>query len=268
MYLADYHVHSLCSEDGTASMARMAAAAADAGLSEVCFTDHLDILPWGPYVPPEDFPAGKLAAAYDRAVEEAGGRLRVRLGLELGEMAADFALADRYMDQAPPLDFVIGSLHVMSERFGRLGFTQAARAAEHWDAVIGDYLAEELAQVAWGRFSVIGHLTLPLRYAAEGLGLDVSFAGHMDAVAQVLRLAVEKGVGIELNTNRGGMPLPGPDVLKLYRELGGEIVTLGSDAHRPEHIGLGLREGRALLCACGFSYFCTYEKMQPIFHKL
>lgn len=268
MYLADYHVHSDCSKDATLPMADMALAAARAGLDEVCFTDHLDMLPWGPCALPADFDSAPLTGAYRKALERAGDRLTIRLGLELGEMAADFAQADRYLDQAPPLDFIIGSLHVMSPRFGRLGFTQVDQVAEHWDAVIEDYLAELMEHVAWGRFSVIGHLTLPLRYAVEGWGMDVSFRGHMDSVEQVLRRAIEKGIGIECNTNRGHMPLPGPDILGLYRELGGEIVTLGSDAHRDYQVGKGVAQGQELLRQCGFSYFCTYEKMRPIFHKL
>ena len=268
MYLADYHVHSLCSEDGTAPMWKMAAAARAAGLDEVCFTDHLDILPWGGRAPDRDFDSAPLLAAWREARQTAGEGLTLRLGLELGEMVVDFDLADRYLRQAPPLDFIIGSLHVMSPAFGRLSLTEVDRRAGEWDRVIEDYLEELLEHVRWGRFSVVGHLTLPLRYAVEWHGMDVSFAGHMDSVEQVLRAVVEQGVGIELNTNRGRMPLPGPEILKLYRSLGGEIVTLGSDAHRPEHIALGIREGQELLRTCGFTRFCTFAQMKPVFHKL
>ena len=194
MYLADYHIHSDCSGDGTASMADMAAAAVAAGLREVCFTDHLDVPRAGEQPYPLD--------------------------------------TQRLLEQLPPLDFIIGSRHLLHRRFGPLrGFTQVDRVADRWDEAIEDYLAELLAQVRWGRFSVLGHLTLPLRYAVERFGMEVSFAGHMDSVEQ-------------------------------------EIIALGSDAHRPQHVGLGIREGRQLLQACGFSYVCTFEKMQPIFHKL
>ncbi len=267
MYPIDYHLHSDCSGDGTASMADMAAAAVGAGLGEICFTDHLDVVLPGEAPAPFD-PAG-LAAAHRLAVERWGERVTIRLGLELGEMVADFAEADRLLALAPPVDFVIGSRHLMNRRFGCLrGFTQVDRVAGRWDEVIEDYLTELLAHVKWGHFSVVGHLTLPLRYAVERHGMDVSFAGHMDSVEQVLRAVVERGIGIECNTNRGHMPLPGEEILRMYRRLGGEIITLGSDAHRPGHVGLGIREGMELLRACGFAYVCTYEKMKPIFHKL
>ena len=76
------------------------------------------------------------------------------------------------------------------------------------------------------------------------------------------------GLGIELNSNRGNAPLPGEKWLKIYRELGGEIVTLGSDAHRPQHIACAMEERQELLKACGFGAFCTFDAGQPVFHRL
>ena len=268
MYTADFHTHSLCSPDAGDTMADMAAAAVAAGLDEICFTDHVDLLGWGDYVPGPQFDWSPLEEEVRRARERWGDRIRIRLGAELGELCTDFALAGRYQENMPPVDFLIGSLHVMSERFGRLDFTNIHLVNDRFDQVIEDYLAQQLEQVAWGRFSVVGHLTLPLRYANERHHLNRSFAGHMDGVEQVLRAVVEKGLGIECNTNRGGMFLPDGEILRLYRRLGGEIVTLGSDAHRPEHVGLGIREGQELLRACGFRYFCTFEQRNPVFHPL
>ena len=79
---------------------------------------------------------------------------------------------------------------------------------------------------------------------------------------------VQSGLGIELNTNHGHQPLPDVKWLRLYRRLGGEIITLGSDAHRPEGVGCVIRERQELLRQCGFTRFCTFEKMQPVWHEL
>lgn len=95
---------------------------------------------------------------------------------------------------------------------------------------------------------MLGHLTLPLRYINEHHGEHMTFRRHMDRVEEVLRTVIPKGVGIECNTNRGNEPLPGPEILRLYRRLGGEIVTLGSDAHRPGDVGCS--SGSARSC-CG-----------------
>lgn len=268
MYLADYHVHSACSPDCSFSMEEMAAAAVEHGVDEICFTDHVDMVRWGGGPAAEKYDWDALTAAYDRVQAVWGDRLKIRLGAELGEMAADFALAERYLDAAPPLDFIIGSLHLMSPRFQRLDFVHVAQVGEQWDQIVTDYLEELLHHVAWGRFSVVGHLTLPLRYAVERSGMDVSFQGHMDEVEQVLRAVVERGLGIECNTNRGHTPLPDREILTMYRRLGGEIITLGSDAHRDYQVGKAVAQCQELLRQCGFDYFCTYEKMKPIFHKL
>ena len=133
---------------------------------------------------------------------------------------------------------------------------------------LADYLALELETARLGRFSVLGHLTLPLRYMNEHHGMHMSFDGFEDEVAQILRAVVEGGRGIECNVNRGSTPLPDAKWLKLYRSLGGEIVTVGTDAHTPEYVGVRVRETQELLQGCGFRYVCTFEKRKPVFHKI
>lgn len=261
-------MHSRRSPDGMYALTEMAAAAAAAGLDEICLTDHVDLRPWRAYVPPEHFPWRELEEEVREARAQWGDRIAIRLGAEMGEMVTDLPKAEVYWRDRPALDFVIGSLHVMGERFGYLDFTHIDQVAERYDEVIEDYLAQQLRHIAWGRFSVLGHLTLPLRYANERFHMGVTFDRHMDGVEAVLRALVERGIGLECNTNRGHGPLPGAEILTLYRQLGGEIVTLGSDAHRPEHVGLGIREGQELLRSCGFRYCCTFREMEPVFHPL
>ena len=86
----------------------------------------------------------------------------------------------------------------------------------------------ELAK--WGRFSVLGHLTLPLRYMNENLGEHMTFNAHMAQVADIFRTIIPKGLGIECNTNRGNTPLPDGGILRLYREMGGEVITTPTPA--------------------------------------
>ncbi len=128
---------------------------------------------------------------------------------------------------------------------------------------------EDVLRLArWGRFSVLGHLTLPLRYMNENLGEQMTFDGHYDQCREIFRALIESGCGIECNTNRGNVPLPDAPLLKLYRETGGEIITIGSDAHSAEYVGCRVRETQALLRTCGFRYFCTFEGGKPTFRKL
>ena len=188
---------------------------------------------------------------------------------KLGEAMRDFAYADELLSRLPELDFVIGSQHQLSEKYdwNDLYFMPEATEQEAREQ-IADYLTLVLETAKWGKFSVLGHLTLPLRYMNENHGMHMSFDGFEDEVAQVFRALIENGCGIECNVNRGNTPLPDAKWLRLYHELGGEIITIGTDAHTPEFVGMRARETQELLKSCGLNYVCTFEKKKPVFHKI
>ncbi len=270
MYLADYHTHSRISPDAGSSMEEMARAAIAAGLQEICFTDHIEIIDWNTgKLRTKPFDWAALQQEFRTAQAALGDRIRLRLGLELGEAPWNFAETEKMMAPAPELDFLIGSVHSLSAdyQWQDLYFAASDDPAE-CRRQIADYLGLVLELTRWGQFSVLGHLTLPLRYMNENRGLSMSFDGFESEVAEIFRTLIANGCGIELNTNRGHDPLPGPKWLRLYRQLGGEIITLGSDAHRPEHVGCVIRQRQELLKECGFTHFCTFEKRKPIFHTL
>ena len=120
MYLADYHTHSRISPDAGRSMTEMAEAAIAAGLDEICFTDHMEPVEWGVTTPRESFPWEDLSAEFAAAQAAVGDRIRLRLGIELGDAPWALENTERLLSQAPPLDFVIGSVHMLSERYGGL----------------------------------------------------------------------------------------------------------------------------------------------------
>lgn len=269
MYLADYHTHSRISPDAGASMTAMAEAALAAGMNELCFTDHVDPLVWGgtDLGPAYDWAA--LAAEFAAARAAVGDRLTLRLGIELGDAPWSFAHTAELLSGAPELDFIIGSIHRLSMAFGGTdlyyfdpGDERAARRG------IGDYLEQLQKLAAWDGYDVLGHLTLPLRYFNENLGFRLTFAGFETEVEDILRTLIQGGRGIELNVNRGNTPLPDAEFLRMYRRLGGERITLGTDAHDPGYAGGFIREGQRLLRECGFTRFCTFERRAPVWHEL
>lgn len=269
MYLADYHTHSRVSPDAAFSMADMAAAAAAAGLDEICFTDHFEPVEWGTDCPRQTFDWAALTAEYADVTNRLGGSIGLKLGLELGDAPMDFANTERLMAEAPELDFVIGSEHMLSGRYHWQDLSIVQEDSESdCRAEIADYLEQVLRMAVWGKFNVLGHLTLPLRYMNEKRGFHATFDGFEAEVSDIFRALIQNGCGIEVNTNRGNTPLPDEKWLRLYRSLGGEIVTLGSDAHRLQHIGCAIREGQALLHECGFERFCTFEQRKPVWHAL
>ena len=113
-------------------------------------------------------------------------------------------------------------------------------------------------------YDVLGHIIYPLRY----MHTPVSLERYRETIRTILRKVVEGGRGIEINTYRGRTIADWQPILELYRDCGGEIVTVGSDAHLPEHVGLGISEACALLQQTGFRYLATYEKRKPELHRL
>ena len=269
MYLADYHIHSRISPDARTSMTDLAKIAAERGLDEICFTDHVEPIVWGSTELRDGYDWAPLSAEFREAREAVGDRIRLRLGIELGDMTRNFEGAKTLRANMPEVDFIIGSLHTMTEPYGCVDlsrFLPKTEAEVHEGLRV--YL-DQLREIAeWGEFSVLGHLTLPLRYLNEEQGLCATFDAFEEEIRSIFRTLIGKGVGIEVNTNRGSTPLPDEKWLRIYRELGGEIITLGSDAHTVGYVGCGIREGQRLLRECGFKRFCTFERMQPIWHEL
>ena len=270
MYLADYHTHSRISPDARSPMADMAEAAIAAGLDELCFTDHVEPIVWATTQPRGPYDWQALTEEFARAQAAVGGRITLRLGVELGDAPWDFAHTERLMADAPQLDFIIGSIHMLSAAYGCTDlyyFDPADDAAARRG--MADYL-ELVRQLAnWdGTYSVLGHLTLPLRYLNENRGFQLTFHGFEAEIEEILRILIQKGRGIELNTNRGHTPLPDEKWLRMYRDLGGEIITLGTDAHDPTYVGCAIRERQELLRRCGFRRFCTFRRMEPVWHEL
>ena len=269
MYLADYHVHSRISPDASASMQEMAEAAIRQGLQEICFTDHVEPIWFGSTAPRKTYDWAPLTEEFRAAQAAVGDRIRLRLGVELGDAVWDLDRSQAIMARAPALDFVIGSIHILSERMdGRDLYSLAPRDEAETRACLADYLGQIQRLARWGGFHVLGHLTLPLRYLNENRGMHVSFDGFEAEMEDIFRTIIPKGIGIELNTNRGNTPLPDAKWLKLYRGMGGEVITLGTDAHAPAAVGCAIREGQALLRECGFRRFCTFRQGQPVWHDL
>lgn len=268
MYLSDYHFHTRCSADSTATLTQQAGAAINAGVRELCVTDHWNLL---------DQQGKRLPTVYDwkrpleqwkRVRSRWPGKLELRLGVEVGNGVLDPAAVDASLD-LPELDFVIGSLHSQSAAAGGRGIFTVAHAAtrrEEGIAILDDYMdmLEELVQT--GGYDVLGHVIYPLRYLPPEFGLDLR--PWWDRLAEVFRVVIAQGKGIECNTSAGTTVEQWRDVLSLYRDLGGEVLTLGSDAHQSAHMAAAFPQAVELIRSLGFRYLCVYRRRTPLFCKL
>ena len=250
-------------------MAELAESAIRLGFQEICFTDHVEPIRFGTTAPREDYDWTPMIAEFRAAQAAAGDRITLRLGAELGDAVWGTERMESMLAQAPELDFLIGSIHTLSEKMdGRDLYFLSPRDEAETQACLADYLGQVKRLAEWGKFQVLGHLTLPLRYLNEGRGMHITFDGFEAEMEEIFRIIIPKGIGIELNTNRGNTPLPDGKWLRMYRSLGGEIITLGSDAHSPAALGCAIREGQALLRACGFRRFCTFRRGRTVWHEL
>lgn len=277
MYLADYHTHSKYSFDGCEEIENMCEAAIKAGLSEIAITDHMDIftkLPYGTLMksddPQEEPFIMQTAALYDELEAMKAryeGRLKVRIGSELGQPQVQTEASAAFLkDYGSRLDFVIGSVHNMEDDLDVYfyDFDKVDVPAMYERYV--DWLIEMTEKCD---FDVCGHLTYPLRYLYERKGERLDLAPYEEKFRYLFKLLTESGRGIEMNVS--GMykamkeTMPPVGLLKLYRECGGEIITIGSDAHQAHYIGCWQKEGQELLRSLGFKYITIFEKRKPDF---
>lgn len=255
----DYHLHTNFSIDSRLPLAAACEAAIARGIPEICITDHVDFVPTDAscdYFDPDAF-----FTELDRCREQFRGQLTIRAGVEVGE-AHRFPERVAALTNEHPFDFLIGSLHYVGDELVMTPDYFAGKSAtDAYEA----YFAELLAMVQQGDIDVVGHLDVPKRY---GVAIHGPFdeRAHAEAIRAVLRACVERGIGIEINTGsmrRTGVPSPGPEALRWYRELGGELLTLGSDSHRAEHIGYELTAAAKMAREAGFRHLTTFEGRQP-----
>ncbi len=261
----DYHIHTRFSCDGKQSMEDVCERALDLGLPEICFTEHVDFTPGDPCS--FHFKADEYFRALARVREQYGDRLLIRAGAEMGESHRFPYETEILMDEYP-FDFIIGSLHWVGEEFV-FSRDYFERNGKH--AAYQKYFEELLVMVRVGGFDVVGHFDVVKRYGYDVVG-PYDPHEHEEIIREVLTACVDEGIGLEVNTSTlrrpVGEPSPSLTILKWYRELGGEIVTLGSDAHETAHVGYALADMVELLQAAGFEYVARFVDRQAEFVKI
>lgn len=275
--LADYHVHTEYSDDSTYPMEQVVTDAIRIGLDEICFTDHVD------YGIKSDWDSGKtieyrngepLANVnyryYMEKIKEMqylyGDRIGIKTGLEFGMQVHTIPQYEQLFSKYK-FDFIILSVHQVDDKeFWTQDFQTGKTQQEYNERYYDEML--KLVKM-YKNYSVLGHMDLITRYDKAGI---YPFEKIKFFVEDILKIVIADGKGIELNTSylRYGLSdtTPSKKILELYRELGGEIITIGSDSHKPEHLGMYIEESKKLLRSMGFHSFCTFSEMKPEFHGL
>ena len=259
----DFHMHSRISFDGHDTGAALARTALERGLKEICFTDHLDYDPLGK-MGKLDFDTAAYNAEYDN-LEIPG--LVIRRGMEFGMDVHNVALFKQDL-QRRPFDFVLGSIHFVEDLdvyYPEFWEGKTVHEAERrcLEATLECIQLHE-------DYDVLAHLTYIGKTHPHPAPRTVPFEEHREIIDEILRQLALRGKGLEMNTSgvdRCGGFLPTADYFRRFRELGGEIVTVGSDAHRCDRVGQYTFEACEILKDI-FGHVCTFAERKPVFHKL
>ena len=286
---ADYHIHSEFSDDSRELMEKQIEKAIELGLDEICFTDHVD------YGIKKDWDEGNIewrggdGMNYDesdkdplanvnypeyfgkllRMKETYKDRISIKQGLEFGIQSITVPqfenLYSKYENQ---LDFVLLSMHqINNQEFWTQDFQRGKTQKEYNE----EYYKEILNVIKQFRhYSVLAHLDLIVRYDKNGV---YPFEEVKDIIAEILKTVIADGKGIELNTSSWHYGLkdtqPSRAILKLYKDLGGKIITVGSDAHSTKYLADHIKDAYHILKdEIGFEEICTFKHMSPSFYKL
>lgn len=259
----DFHMHSSLSFDSEETALAMAQAAKERGLREICFTDHMDYCRT-PNWPNMLFDLDGYSLAYDGLTVPG---LKIRKGVELGLTTWNKREAEEFPNQRH-FDFVLGSVHFAQdidpyeERFWE------GRSVKEGFRI---YLEEMLEVVGiHDNYDVLGHLTYACKSPHNPTREVIRFEDFHEITDEIMKVIISKGKGMEINTSgvdSVGVFLPSADYLRRFKELGGEIVTVGSDAHNAARVGQYTDRALAILKDI-FGYVCTFENRKPIFHKL
>lgn len=258
-HIPDYHIHTRFSCDSETALAAACEAAIARGLREIGLVDHAD---FGPDDPPDYFRPVAYLAEIARCRARYDGQLTVRAGVEIGEPHV-FIEEARAVLAAGAFDYVIGSAHYADP-------LQCAWKSPFFEQPLRQAYAAYFRQVVrlaeTGDFDVLGHIDLVKRDAFK---LGKPYDGpepYADAIRAALRAVVARGKGIEINTSplyKGlDEPCPSLEILRWYRELGGEILTFGSDAHALDKIGARLDVALEMARAAGFTRLARFERRQ------
>ena len=259
----DYHTHTAFSDDCDVPMEEMLLGAVKSGIKELAITDHYD-----PGYEDPEFPFTLDFEAYYKALWDAEKRYQDRLtivkGMEIGIMDTQFDECRRAVHDFP-YDIIIGSFHCLGkDDLYRYDFSQADGPSKLEEF----YLYVNRCLKEYQDYDIAGHLTIIDRYIGE----IYDYKPYMDILEDTLKVIIYNGKGLEINTSSfeygTGIWLPRKEILKLYQELGGEILTFGSDSHDPSHFMDHFEEAKELAKSLGFKYQCTFRKRKPDFHKL
>lgn len=260
-YISDCHVHSAASYDGSDSVIMLCENAVRLGLHAITITDHCEC---------NLYPTQELLDTVRRSLTETQkaavlfqDRIQVYHGIELGQATQNPAAAETILSEFS-FDFVLGSLHNV---IGMPDFYFVDYSKVNVESLLEEYFRQVLELIEQGLFDSLAHLTYPLRYIRGEQNIQVGYEVYESHIDSILHALIRKEKSLELNSSglrqKIGTTMPCPIVIKRFRELGGQYITLGSDAHRWADVGSGVETAMDIVKQSGFDQFTVYMDRKP-----
>ncbi|WP_073269308.1 histidinol-phosphatase HisJ family protein [Alkalibacter saccharofermentans] len=256
--MLDYHMHTTHSWDGMSTMEEMCKSAINKGVSEICFTEHLSVREGDPCFGWLDMDA--YGINIEKCRDHFQGSLTIKKGLEIGEPHLSMNKIEPYKT-GQNIDFIIGSVHNLDEE----DLTVYMQGREQIESYT-DYFNEVLLSVTEGDMDVIGHFDLLKRYAFD-LNGKYRHGDYEELISEILKKAISRNIGLEINTSgfrSSSLEIfPSQIILKMYMDLGGELLTVGSDSHSANMIGNNIAPVYLMLKQIGFNAVFSYDRRKP-----
>lgn len=270
--LYDNHNHSQFSFDGgRTSVGKTVNSAIGKGLAGVCFTDHCDFFVppmkarYEEYVP-EVFDVEARNAEIDKVNDICPRDFHVFKGIEIGVQKSERDKIAAHLEKYS-FDEIIASVHYLDNTDPFWGGYYEGKT---WRYAYGHYLETLYDEMVWlgDRFDIMGHYDYVTRYAPYP-ECSILYKDFPDILDSMLRYLAENGKALEINTKtyqdfKGRTPVLDKNILMRYRELGGEIISLGSDSHDADRVGFNFERTAALVRSCGFRYLAHFDKRKPV----
>lgn len=270
MKIYDCHMHSENSHDGKTPVEQLCRHAAELNISGITVTDHFD--------------CEKYKSTYDckhiirskedikKAKKLFENNLEVYTGVEIADRIYNERMG-KYCIDTGGFDFVLASLHSTSTgkriKTDFTSFKSFALTTPEEDKAFLDLYYKNLVRTAENDdFDSMAHLTYPLRYLNGSYGKNITLDDYAECFEKIFHVLIYREKSLEINTSGlktdWHMTMPSEKLLKTYYSLGGRLITIGSDAHRPEHMCCGFDYAFDMLRKIGFEHYYYYKKRKPV----
>ena len=271
MKYIDAHVHSSISHDGISSIKEHINYAKDHNVGEITFTEHYDDYK-GIKTNLETLDIDKYKEEYLKQKDD--NIIKTNFGIEIGLRPESFDKISN-MVKSNNFDFIIGSSHITCGK--DMAYDKSFFEGNTPHEAIMNYLNEVLTNIKMykNEFDVYGHIDYVIRYVLKYYGNimnHISYEEFKDILDEILLSLIRSDKGIEINTSgiRYGLSSPHPnmEIIKRYKELGGKIITIGSDAHKKEDLASNFNDVLNILEASGFNEIAVFHNRTPGFIKI